>query len=102
MEHRAWSREQKPKTKKKNFYAMPHALCPLQEVFMSRIVIIDYGMGNLKNVQKGFEWIGFEAEVTRDKKEIERASAIVLPEVGAFKDCMENLEKYGLVERILR
>jgi len=69
---------------------------------MSKIVIIDYGMGNLRNVQKGFEKIGFEAELTRSKKEIEKASAIVLPGVGAFKDCMENLEKYGLIEPLLR
>jgi imidazole glycerol-phosphate synthase subunit HisH len=69
---------------------------------MSNIVIIDYGMGNLKNVQKGFEWIGFEAKVTRNRKEIERASAVVLPGVGAFKDCMENLERYGLVEGVLK
>jgi glutamine amidotransferase len=68
----------------------------------SKIVIIDYGMGNLRNVQKGFEKIGFEAELTRSKKEIEKASAIVLPGVGAFKDCMENLEKYGLIEPLLR
>jgi glutamine amidotransferase len=67
-----------------------------------RIVIIDYGMGNLRNVQKGFEKIGFEAELTRSKKEIEKASAIVLPGVGAFKDCMENLERYGLIEPMLR
>jgi glutamine amidotransferase len=68
----------------------------------SKIVIIDYGMGNLRNVQKGFEWVGFEARVTRNKKEIEKASAIVLPGVGAFKDCMENLEKFGLIEPLLR
>lgn len=67
-----------------------------------KIVIIDYGMGNLRNVQKGFEWIGFEAKVTRNKREIERASAVVLPGVGAFKDCMENLERYGLIEPLLR
>ena len=67
-----------------------------------KIVIIDYGMGNLRNVQKGFEWIGFEASVTRNKKEIERASAIVLPGVGAFKDSMDNLEKFGLIEPLLR
>jgi glutamine amidotransferase len=59
-------------------------------------------MGNLRNVQKGFEKIGFEAELTRSKKEIEKASAIVLPGVGAFKDCMENLERYGLIEPLLR
>jgi glutamine amidotransferase len=67
-----------------------------------KIVIIDYGMGNLRNVQRGFERIGLEARITRDKKEIQRASAIVLPGVGAFKDCMINLEKFGLVEPLLR
>ena len=67
-----------------------------------KIVIVDYGMGNLRNVQKGFEKIGFEARLTRNKKEIDRSSAIVLPGVGAFKDCMENLEKYGLVETLLQ
>jgi glutamine amidotransferase len=54
----------------------------------SRIVIIDYGMGNLRNVQKGFERIGIDAKLTRNKNELQRASAIVLPGVGAFKDCM--------------
>ena len=67
-----------------------------------KIVIVDYGMGNLRNVQKGFEQIGFETKVTRNKKEIERASAIVLPGVGAFRDCMENLERFGLIEPLLR
>jgi glutamine amidotransferase len=67
-----------------------------------KIVIIDYGMGNLRNVQKSFEKIGFEATLTRNKKEIRKASAIVLPGVGAFKDCMDNLEKYELVEPLLQ
>jgi glutamine amidotransferase len=69
---------------------------------MSRIVIVDYGMGNLRNVQRGFERVGFDAKVTRSKKEIEKASGIVLPGVGAFKDCMVNLERYHLIETILR
>ncbi len=68
----------------------------------AKIVIIDYGMGNLRNVQKGFEKIGCNAKLTRNKKEIGRASAVVLPGVGAFKDCMKNLEKYGLVDPLLR
>ncbi len=67
-----------------------------------KIVIIDYGMGNLRNVQKGFEKIGWEAKLTRSKREIGSASAIVLPGVGAFKDCMDNLERYGLIESVLR
>ncbi len=68
----------------------------------SKIVIIDYGMGNLRSVQKGFEKVGFEADVTRNKKKIGRASALVLPGVGAFKDCMENLRKFDLIDPILR
>ena len=67
-----------------------------------KIVIIDYGMGNLRNVQKGFEKVGFDAKLTRNKREIGGASAIVLPGVGAFKDCMENLERYGLIDPLLR
>ena len=67
-----------------------------------KIVILDYGMGNLRNVQKAFEKIGSDARLTRNKNEIGRASAIVLPGVGAFKDCVENLKKYGLVEPLLR
>jgi imidazole glycerol-phosphate synthase subunit HisH len=81
---------------------LPISYALFRKVYMSKIVIIDYGMGNLRNVQKGFEWFGFEAKVTRSKKEIGRASAIVLPGVGAFKDCMENLEKYGLIEPLLQ
>lgn len=67
-----------------------------------RIVIVDYGMGNLRNVQKGFERIGCEALLTRNLREIQRASALVLPGVGAFRDCMENLRRHGLAELILR
>jgi len=67
-----------------------------------RIVIIDYGMGNLRNVQKGFEMVGLETKITRSKKEIGWASATVLPGVGAFKDCMVNLERYGLIEPLLQ
>jgi glutamine amidotransferase len=73
-----------------------------EKAMTPKIVIVDYGMGNLRNVQKAFEKIGFAARLTRNKNEIERASAIVLPGVGAFKDCMENLEKHGLVEPLLR
>ncbi len=68
----------------------------------SKIIIIDYGMGNLRSVQKGFERVGFEAKVTHNTKEIMEASGIVLPGVGAFGDCMENLEKYRLIDPIRR
>jgi len=64
------------------------------------IAIIDYGMGNLRSVQKGFERMGREAVVTRDAKTILDAGKVVLPGVGAFPDCMRNLEEYGLVDAV--
>ncbi len=66
------------------------------------IAIIDYGMGNLRSVQKGFEKVGFEAVVTADPKLLLEAERIVLPGVGAFRDCIRNLETGGFVEPILR
>jgi glutamine amidotransferase len=66
------------------------------------IAIIDYGMGNLRSVQKGFEKIGAEAIVTADTRVVLQADKIVLPGVGAFRDCMHNLEQGGFVEPILR
>ena len=64
------------------------------------IAIIDYGMGNLRSVQKAFERVGHPAVVTRDPGEIEKANRVVLPGVGAFGDCMDNLTRYELVEPI--
>ena len=66
------------------------------------IAIIDYGMGNLRSVQKGFEKIGAEAVVTADPQVVLQADRVVLPGVGAFRDCMRNLEQGGFVEPILR
>ncbi len=66
------------------------------------IAIIDYGMGNLRSVQKGFEKIGSEAVVTADPRVVLEADKIVLPGVGAFRDCMHNLEQAGFVEPILK
>ena len=66
------------------------------------IAIIDYGMGNLRSVQKGFEKIGAEAVVTADPQVVLQADRVVLPGVGAFRDCMRNLEQAGFVEPILR
>jgi glutamine amidotransferase len=64
------------------------------------IAIIDYGMGNLRSVQKGFEHMGHEAVVTSDAKAILSASKVVLPGVGAFPDCMRNLREYGLIDAV--
>jgi len=66
------------------------------------IAIIDYGMVNLRSVQKGFEKVGYEAVVTANPKVVLEAEKIVLPGVGAFRDCMRNLEEAGFVESILR
>ena len=64
------------------------------------IAIIDYGMGNLRSVQKGFEHTGHEAVVTSDAKTILNANKVVLPGVGAFSDCMKNLEQYSLIDAV--
>jgi glutamine amidotransferase len=64
------------------------------------IAIIDYGMGNLRSVQKGFEHNGHKALVTSDAKTILNAGKVVLPGVGAFPDCMRNLEQYGLIDAV--
>lgn len=64
------------------------------------IAIIDYDMGNLKSVARGLEVVGAQVRVTRQIGEIESADKIVLPGVGAFSKCMENLKAYGLVEII--
>jgi glutamine amidotransferase len=66
------------------------------------IAIIDYGMGNLRSVQKGFERLGFDAVVTGDPRMLDEAERIVLPGVGAFRDCMANLEGGGFVDPIRR
>ena len=66
------------------------------------IAIIDYGMGNLRSVQKGFEKAGFDAVVTADPKVVLDAEKVVLPGVGAFPDCMRNLEQGGFVEPLLK
>jgi len=66
------------------------------------IAIIDYGMGNLRSVQKGFERVGAEAVVTDDPRVVLESERVVLPGVGAFRDCMRNLEQAGFVEPILK
>lgn len=64
------------------------------------IAIIDYGRGNLYSVQKAFARLGAQAVVTSDAGQIAAADKVVLPGVGAFGDCMNNLRSYGLEEVI--
>lgn len=66
------------------------------------IAVVDYGMGNLRSVHKALEKVGYTACVTSSPRKIRDASAIVLPGVGAFKDCIVNLEKLKLIEPILQ
>ena len=64
------------------------------------IAIVDYGMGNLRSVQRALEHVGAEAVVTDHRETIESASAVVLPGVGAFGKAMANLERAGLTDVI--
>jgi imidazole glycerol-phosphate synthase subunit HisH len=63
---------------------------------MSRIAIIDYQMGNLRSVQKGFEKVGHSATITSDPAELAKAERIVLPGVGAFGDAIAELRRRNL------
>jgi glutamine amidotransferase len=66
------------------------------------IAIIDYGMGNLRSVEKGFLKVGVDARVVTEPRAIDDAMAVVLPGVGAFRDCMKNLSGMSLTEPIVR
>ena len=66
------------------------------------LAIIDYQMGNLRSVQKGFEKVGHAATITSDPAVLATADKIVLPGVGAFPDAIAELRRRGLVEPIKR
>jgi imidazole glycerol-phosphate synthase subunit HisH len=63
-----------------------------------RIAIVDYGMGNLRSVEKALERTGAEPFVTSDHDLIRAADGVVLPGVGAFPKAMQNLRRLGLVD----
>lgn len=65
------------------------------------IAIIDYSAGNIQSVSKALKHIGCDCFVTRDKNEIARADAAVLPGVGSFGDTVDSLDKYGLRDAVL-
>ncbi|GJQ22502.1 MAG: imidazole glycerol phosphate synthase subunit HisH [Planctomycetia bacterium] len=64
------------------------------------IVIVDYGMGNLRSVEKAFERFGFPVKVTDNPSEVIHAEKLVLPGVGAFRDAMDGLRQRGLIEPV--
>jgi len=64
------------------------------------IAIVDYGMGNLRSVQKAFEHCGAKPVITSRARDIEKAGKLVLPGVGAFTQAMHELKKRKLVETL--
>ena len=64
------------------------------------IAIIDYDAGNIKSVEKAFQYIGEDTVVSRDKDVILSADKVVLPGVGSFGDAMEKLRDYDLIDTI--
>ena len=64
------------------------------------IVIVDYGMGNLHSVNKAVALVGGNPVIAGDKAVIAGAEKLILPGVGAFGDCMVNLEKAGVIPAI--
>ncbi len=63
-----------------------------------RVIVLDYGAGNLRSVARAVEHVGFEPEVTADARALERANAVVMPGVGAAADTMRHLQEHGLAE----
>lgn len=64
---------------------------------MPKVGIVDYGMGNLRSVQKALQRVGAEAELCSDPARLGEFDGLVLPGVGAFGDAMDNLRDRGLV-----
>jgi len=66
------------------------------------IAIIDYGMGNLRSVHKGFEKVGIEVTLATNPAQVDEADGVVLPGVGAFADAMTNLRLAGMDDAVYR
>ena len=65
---------------------------------MTTVAILDYGMGNLRSVEKAFEHVGARAVITRDHEAVRAADGVVLPGVGAFPKAMQQVRALGLDE----
>src|SRR5438477_6776439 len=68
---------------------------------MKKLVIVDYGMANLRSVQKAFEKVGHAAEISGDPNRVAAADKLVLPGVGAFRDAIAKINETGLAAPIL-
>jgi glutamine amidotransferase len=69
---------------------------------MASITIVDYGMANLRSVQKAFEKLGHEAVITSDPHDVDNAERLVLPGVGAFCDAIRRLRETGLAGAVVQ
>ena len=65
-----------------------------------KVVIVDYGAGNLRSVSRAVAHVGFEPSVTGDPHDVEDADALIVPGVGAAADTMRNLREHGMVEPV--
>lgn len=63
-----------------------------------KIVIIDYGMGNIQSIQNALEFLGYKSILSHKKEDFDTADAFILPGVGAFTQAMKNMQKYNLIE----
>ncbi|MCW4572955.1 glutamine amidotransferase [Venenivibrio stagnispumantis] len=66
------------------------------------IMLVDYGMGNLRSVEKALQKVGLEVNRSSNPEDIDKADAIVVPGVGAFADAIHNLERFGLKDKIIQ
>ena len=66
------------------------------------IIVVDYGMGNLRSVAKALEKVGFDVKVSSNPQDIKDAKGIVVPGVGAFGDAIHNLERFGLLDEVVK
>ncbi len=66
------------------------------------ITVVDYGMGNLRSVAKALEKVGFDVKVSSEAKDIKDAKGIVVPGVGAFGDAIHNLDRFGLLDEVVK
>ena len=65
------------------------------------IAVIDYGVGNFFSLLSSLNYVGLDTKLTNNIEEIKNANGIILPGVGAFRDAIGNLEKYGLKETLI-
>ncbi len=67
---------------------------------MTKIAVLDYGMGNLHSVAKALQYVGADVVVTADKEVINSADKILFPGVGAMRDCMHGMEQAGIAQAV--